>query len=108
VGFRVYADRQWYVGENEGHVAVYQGIPAQLWGIRFSHVAVDFPELPAATVEQLPLYSDLTEGITSDTREGALAIVQQMKVDTGNVSGGTGGPTPSTSPTPSPKSSGGG
>jgi PPM family protein phosphatase len=101
VGFRVYADRQWYVGENAGHVAVYQGIPAELGGIRFSHVSVDFPELPATAVERLPVYAGLSEGITSDSREGALAIVEQMKTDTGNASNGSGGPTPSASPTPS-------
>ena len=81
VGFRVYADRQWYVGVREGHVAVYQGVPARLGGVRFSHVAVDVPELSATAVEQVPFYAELDNGITADSREQALAIVAQMRRD---------------------------
>jgi serine/threonine protein phosphatase PrpC len=103
VAVRVYADRQWYVGENAGHVAVYQGVPAELGGLRFSHVAVEFPDLQAAVVEQNPLYADLASGITVDSREEALGIVTQMRADTGNL-GGSGGAGPS----PAPTKSGGG
>jgi protein phosphatase len=82
VAVRVYADRQWYVGESDGHVAVYQGVPAELWGFRFSHVAVEFPDLQASVVKQIPIYADLASGITVDSREGALSIVEQMRADT--------------------------
>ena len=81
VGFRIYADRQWYVGVRDGHVAVFQGIPAQLGGFRFSHVAIDVTGLSAAAVEQVPLYAELEGGITAGSREEALAIVAQMRKD---------------------------
>ena len=97
VALRVYADRQWYVGESEGHVAVFQGIPAEIGGFRFSHIAVEFPDLQASAVEQSPLYTDLASGITVDSREEALAIVAQMRSDAGNLAGSDGAE-PSTGP----------
>jgi protein phosphatase len=97
VALRVYADRQWYVGDNEGHVAVFQGIPAKIGGFRFSHVAVEFPDLQASAVEQSPLYTDLGSGITVDSKEEALAIVAQMRSDAGNLVGSDG-----VEPSPSP------
>ena len=99
VALRVYVDRQWYVGDNEGHVAIFQGIPAELGGFRFSHVAVDHPELQSSIVKQNPLYAELGDGITADSYEGARAIVTQMQTDTGSLNG-------SISPEPPPSPSG--
>jgi serine/threonine protein phosphatase PrpC len=104
VALRVYADRQWYVGDNEGHVAVFQGIPAEIGAVRFSHVAVEFPDLQTSAVEQSPLYADLGSGITVDSREEALAIVAQMRSDAGNL---VGSDAVEPSPSPSAKSGGG-
>jgi protein phosphatase len=73
-------DRQWYVGEAQGHVAVYQGIPAQVAGFHLSHVDV-VTDIPAAQVTQLPQYQDLPSGITANDRSEAEAIVEQMRTD---------------------------
>jgi protein phosphatase len=85
---RFYVDRQWYVGESNGHVAVYQGIPAQFAGLRLSHVDVE-TDLPAADVTKLPVYQDLPSGITANDRSDALAIVEQMRTDLATSGGGS-------------------
>jgi serine/threonine protein phosphatase PrpC len=77
--FRSYLDRQWYLGVSDGHVALYQGIPAAPLGIHLSHVDVD-TGLDAAKVEQFH-YEGLADGITFDSREAALGTVQQMQAD---------------------------
>jgi protein phosphatase len=78
--FRSYLDRQWYLGVSNGHVALYQGIPAEPFGIHLSHVDLD-TGLDAAAIEKMPSYLGLAEGITYDSREEALQIVQQMQAD---------------------------
>ena len=78
--FRSYVDKQWYVGVANGHVAIYQGIPASPFGFDLSHVDLD-TGLDAAAVEQLATFPGLTEGINVDSREAALATVEQMRQD---------------------------
>jgi hypothetical protein len=68
------------VGEVNGHVAVYQGVPAAVFGMELSHVDLE-TGLPAAEVAALPLYSELASGINADSREDALLIVDQMRKD---------------------------
>ena len=75
--FRSYLDRQWYLGVSDGHVALYQGIPAAPFGIHLSHVDLD-TGLDAAKVEQFH-YQGLEDGITFESREAALATVQTMQ-----------------------------
>jgi PPM family protein phosphatase len=77
---RIYLDRQWYVGEAGGHVAVYQGIPATFGGLRFSHVELE-TDIPAAEVAQLPQYPALSDGITANDRTEAMAVVEQIRRD---------------------------
>ena len=77
---RSYLDRQWYLGVSDGHVALYQGIPAEPFGIHLSHVDLD-TGIDAATVEQLPSYPGLAEGITFDSRDAAMLTVAQMQDD---------------------------
>ena len=85
---RMFIDRQWYVGESGGRVAVYQGIPAEFAGLRLSHV--DFEsDIPASDVVALPLYQGLPDGITANDREEALAIVEQIRADVRAASGTT-------------------
>ncbi|HSO01694.1 MAG TPA: hypothetical protein VLS46_04150, partial [Gaiellaceae bacterium] len=79
-GFRAWLDDRWYVGEANGHVAVYQGIPATILGRDLSSVDLE-TGLDAEAVAALPLYADLVEGINADSREDALAIVDQMRQD---------------------------
>jgi protein phosphatase len=78
--FRSYLDRQWYLGVSDGHVALYQGIPAEPFGIHLSHVDLD-TGIDAAAIEKMPSYQGLAEGITFDSREAALLIEQQMEGD---------------------------
>lgn len=78
--FRAWVDGQWFVGEANDHVAVYQGVPASVLGYRLSHVDVE-TALPAADVAALPLYAGLADGINANSREDALAIVERMRKD---------------------------
>jgi protein phosphatase len=77
---RSWLDDQWYVGVSDGHVAVFQGIPAAPFGIELSHVDED-TGLDAAAVEQLGTFTELSNGINVDTREEAQAIVDTMQHD---------------------------
>jgi len=89
VGLRVYLDSQWYVGVSGGHVAVFRGVPAEVGGFSL-HSVVTETEISAADAESLALYRDLGDGITAEGREGAEAIVAQIRED---VAGGlTSGP----------------
>ncbi len=77
---RIYLDRQWYVGESGGRVAVYQGIPARFGGLRFSHVEEE-TDIPASAVAELPQYPALADGITANDRTEADGIVEQIRRD---------------------------
>ena len=85
---RFYLDRQWYVGEAHGHVAVYQGIPAEVAGVRLSHLDLE-TDIAVTDVTKLPLYQGLAEGITANDRTDALASVEQMRADVRALSGGS-------------------
>lgn len=93
VAGRSYLDRQWYVGEANGHVAVYQGIPAEVAGFDLSHIELE-TDIRAADVQDLTLYGDLGQGITATDRDEALAIVEQIRSDVRSAQG-TQGPTAS-------------
>jgi protein phosphatase len=86
---RLYIDRQWYVGESNGYVAVYQGIPAQVAGLRLSHIALE-TDIPSSDVAQLPQYPQLSSGITAGDRTEALAIVEQIRSDVKAATAGAG------------------
>src|SRR5205085_12012739 len=81
VGASVYIDRQWYVGEADGKVAVYQGIPASFLGVHLSHTVEIEGDLPAPSAQTLTLYTDLPSGITASSRAEAEGIVQQIRTD---------------------------
>jgi serine/threonine protein phosphatase PrpC len=80
IGVRVYVDRQWYVGESGGHVAVFRGVPAEFAGLRFSHPVV-ITDIPSADAEAVSFYSGLAHGLTANDRDSALAIVEQIRQD---------------------------
>ena len=77
---RYWIDRQWYLGQSNGRVTVFQGIPAAPLGFELSDV-VEVTELPAEEVTQFPEYRDLGEGITAESEEDAQAILDQMRAD---------------------------
>jgi len=85
---RIYLDRQWYVGESNGNVAVFQGIPATIGGFHLSHVELE-TDIPVADVARLPQYPALADGITANDREEALGIVDQIRTDLSDASAGT-------------------
>ncbi|HVF07183.1 MAG TPA: Stp1/IreP family PP2C-type Ser/Thr phosphatase, partial [Actinomycetota bacterium] len=78
---RAYVERQWYVGDAGGTVAVFNGIPARPFGISMSSVSSQFDDLPVAEVTQLELYRDLAEGITVESEQEALDRVEQIRAD---------------------------
>jgi serine/threonine protein phosphatase PrpC len=78
--FRSWLDGQWYVGVANGHVAIYNGIPAQPFGIDLSHVDEE-TSLDAAGVAALGTFQDLEAGINVDSLEQAQSIVEQMRQD---------------------------
>ena len=102
-GFRIYLNHQWYVGDDNGMVAVYQGIPAQPLGVSLSHVSMR-TDIPAAQAESLQPWQDLSSGITVDSQPQASALVGQIRSDVGlapTAAGSTVTPTPGPSPSPS-------
>jgi protein phosphatase len=88
VGFRAYVDRQWYVGESGGRVAIFNGIPTTVAGFHLSHVE-ETTDLRAASVERLPAYGDLAQGITTnvDSLQEARSLVTQMRKDVEHAGG---------------------
>jgi PPM family protein phosphatase len=80
VGVRIYVDRQWYVGEANGNVAIYNGIPARPLGISFSHVR-ETTGIPVSQAEQLQPYKSLSDGITARSLASAESIVMQIRRD---------------------------
>ena len=77
---RVYVSHQWYVGEWNGRVAIYQGIPASVLGYDLSHLETD-TGIPAAQAERLQQWQGLTEGITAESLQDAQDIVSQIEQD---------------------------
>jgi PPM family protein phosphatase len=81
VGLRLYLDSQWYVGVSDGHVAIFQGISTEVAGFELHHVVVQ-TTISAEKAESLAVWQDrLGEGITAEDREGASAIVEQIRQD---------------------------
>jgi PPM family protein phosphatase len=79
-GTRFYLDRQWYVGDDGGRVAIYNGIPATVLGFKLSHVQ-ETTELSAVGAERLAYWRDLQDGITAGSFEQAQSIVERIRQD---------------------------
>ena len=88
-GVRLYVDRQWYVGEQDGRVAVFNGIPAKPLGISLSKPE-EITEISAADAERIRPWQGLAQGITADSREAAASLVTQIRRDVAAGSGTTG------------------
>jgi hypothetical protein len=80
VGLRLYLDMQWFVGVSGGRVAIFRGVPAEVAGFELHSVVLE-TTIPAEEAESLALYRGLSEGITADDRDGADAIVEQIRQD---------------------------
>ena len=75
----MWVDNQYYVGEADGNVAVFRGIPAAPLGIELSTPIQEYADLPAADVARFPEYRGLSDGITAASEEDARAIVEEMR-----------------------------
>jgi PPM family protein phosphatase len=75
----LWIDNQFYVGESNGVVAVYRGIPAAPLGFDLSDPVKEYADLPAAEVSAFPEYQGLSDGITASSEEDARSIVEEMR-----------------------------
>ncbi|HRY08631.1 MAG: serine/threonine-protein phosphatase [Actinobacteria bacterium] len=100
---------QYYVGNRDGYVAVYQGVPQNLGSIPLSSV-VETTAIPSV---QLPVYAQelVNATIAADSRDDANRIVAildeqaatcRSKPKTEGCPGATSAPTPTPSPTATP------
>ena len=80
VAARIYVDRQWYVGDSGGRVAIFNGIPTKVLDYELSHVD-QTTELRTADVQRLQPWQELQDGITADSLDDAERIVDQMRQD---------------------------
>jgi serine/threonine protein phosphatase PrpC len=76
--FRIYLDRQWYVGVANGHVAVFRGLPGDVLGFGLSGT-VSETNIPARDAERFAPYRNITDGLTVDSKTAALALVHDMR-----------------------------
>jgi PPM family protein phosphatase len=79
-GARALIDTRWFIGVANGHVAIYQGIPADVFGYDLSRV-VEETDISATAAEALPFYSALAGGLNVDSRAEADARVAQIRRD---------------------------
>jgi serine/threonine protein phosphatase PrpC len=77
---QLFIDNQWFVGESNGNVAVFRGIPARPLGLDLSTLEEETP-ITVASVAVIPAYRDVANGITASSEEDARAIVAQMERD---------------------------
>jgi len=81
-GVRTYAGHQWYVGDADGQVAIYNGIPSEIVGFKLSHVE-EVTDLQTVQAERLQPWKGLESGITASSFQDAQAIVDQIRLDIG-------------------------
>ena len=78
-GLRAFLDTRWYVGAANGHVAIFQGIPADVFGYDLSHVVEEFTDVSATDAEALPEFSGLDEGLNVDNQQQAEETVTTIR-----------------------------
>jgi protein phosphatase len=89
IGARIYIDRQWYVGDADGKVAIYNGIPATALGFKLAHVQ-ETTDIDSAQAERLQFWRNLEDGVTADSFEQAQVIVARIRQDVQEASTGGG------------------
>lgn len=80
VGARAFVYRQWFVGVHEGRVALFQGMPVQVLGVRLNRL-VEVTDLSAEEAQRLRPWRDLDEGITAQSEAGARGIIATIERD---------------------------
>ncbi len=98
IGIRAYVRSQWYVGDDNGHVAIFRGVPGAIAGIHFhdvagaTDIAVDaLPSLERGKVEA---------GLAAPSRDAALVVVDGLRAKMSPAPAPT--PTPAATPAPPP------
>jgi serine/threonine protein phosphatase PrpC len=97
-GIRAYVRSQWYVGDDNGNVAVFRGVPGAIAGLHFNSV-----EMPTnIVVATLPdLERDKVEsGVPADTAQAALAVVDRLRTQTTSPGGAAATPAPAVTSAP--------
>jgi PPM family protein phosphatase len=80
VGLRLYLDSRWFVGTKGGYVAVFRGIPTQVFGtVNLFGVVREFPGVSARRAERLVAYRDLADGHTASSENDAFRIVDTIR-----------------------------
>jgi serine/threonine protein phosphatase PrpC len=77
-GVRGFLNGQWYVGVSGSHVAVYQGVPATILGMRLAKVTRVMP-LSSNEASRLEAWRTLRDGITARSEADANAIVERIR-----------------------------
>jgi serine/threonine protein phosphatase PrpC len=77
---QLFIDNQWFVGESNGNVAIFRGIPARPLGLDLATLEEE-TQITVASVAVIPAYRDVGGGITASNEEDARAIVAQMERD---------------------------
>jgi serine/threonine protein phosphatase PrpC len=95
VGARAYVFSQWYVGTQDGRVALFQGMPVEILGYEL-HSAVEVTDLSATRAMELRPWRQLDDGITAESEEEARSIITTIRNDLAEAerarrSGGGGG-----------------
>jgi len=122
VGGRLYMDTRYFVGVEQGKVAVFRGLPTKTLGIKMFG-AIEVTDIPAAQALACPIWHQaLVDGDTASSQQAAEQIVATIRKDlaaggkcaptggtgtgggtgsggNGGSTGGTNGGTPGTSPT---------
>jgi protein phosphatase len=78
--FGLYVNGQWYVGERNGHVTVFRGIPSEVAGFDLSR-SVRETRIPAGSAERLAPYRDLENGITVSNEAAANGLIDTICKD---------------------------
>jgi protein phosphatase len=80
VGLRLFLDSRWFVGARDGHVAVFRGIPTQLFGtVNMFGLVKEFPTISARQAEGLAPFRDLSDGHTAGSEDDAFRIVDTIR-----------------------------
>jgi protein phosphatase len=111
VGTRLYLDSQYFVGVENGRVAVFRGVPTKTLGVKMFGVVIVTDIPAAAALACQPWEQPLREGDTASSQDDAEQIVAQIRADLaaggrcnagapgGGGGGGSSGGSPSSSPT---------
>lgn len=82
VGMRKWTSDSWYVGIDKGTVAIYEGLPVEVAGLRFSHVE-EQTDLLVTQVSTESIVRALEAGIRVPSLNAARAKVQDIKAASG-------------------------